>query len=428
MRKRILSFAVVLILLLPCVSAKAEDVFARLDKALYRIVLRTEVGDVLLGSGVLFHDQSVLLTAEGCTREGQLYAIGGDGEHAIRAVEKAGNSGAALMEMAKPSNAQPLTLSDFTTGTMPWIVGVTQQGEVGSLPMYAVRAAVVCNQDALVVLSEEGMMPGAVALDEKGKIVAMTIGQRGEGMGMYAALDADNIYYALFPDEDTPFVKTELSWRGGSLTVSWTDVQRKNGKYVITLSGGDNTYYTTFEADPATRSMQFAVPPGHSYDVQVQWVPAGKTEQDVDWYYMQTLFLPELPFRQFEYTQTCYFASAPAGAEVNDILPDQGELTLAALADGREHYLQVISRYAVTEEFDAPMAVELIAPDGQFYFEEHIFTFAPEWEEDDCFALPLDGLLTTCQEFSGGVLKKGEYRVRYSLGGYVAGEYTFTLE
>ena len=174
--------------------------------------------------------------------------------------------------------------------------------------------------------------------------------------------------------------------------------------------------------------MQFAVPPGHSYDVQVQWVAAGETELEPDWRYMQTLAVPELPFRQFGYTQECYFASAPAGTEITDILPDMGPLTLMALADGQDHYLQVISRYDVTEEFEAPMALELIAPDGQFYFEEHRFVFSPEWEEEDCFALSLDGLLTTCQEFSGGVLKKGEYRVRYAIGGYVAGEYTFTLE
>ena len=79
MRKRILSLIVAFFLLLPCMSAGAEDVDSLIDNALYRIVLRTAEGDVLLGSGVLFLNESVLLTAEGCCREGQLYAIGGDG-------------------------------------------------------------------------------------------------------------------------------------------------------------------------------------------------------------------------------------------------------------------------------------------------------------------------------------------------------------
>ena len=70
MRKRILSLIVAFFLLLPCMSAGAEDVDSLIDNALYRIVLRTAEGDVLLGSGVLFLNESVLLTAEGCCREG----------------------------------------------------------------------------------------------------------------------------------------------------------------------------------------------------------------------------------------------------------------------------------------------------------------------------------------------------------------------
>ena len=132
--------------------------------------------------------------------------------------------------------------------------------------------------------------------------------------------------------------------------------------------------------------------------------------------------------RRFGYTQECCYTSAPAGTEVTDILPDMGPLTLPALASGRDHYLQIISHYSVTEETEMPMAVELIAPDGQFYFEEHIFLFSPEWAEEDWSLIPLDELLTTCQEFSGGVLQKGEYLLRYSLGGFVAGELAFTLE
>lgn len=428
MHKLILSFFLSFCLLLSCCTAGAEDVYPLIDDAIYRIVLRTEIGDVLLGSGVLFLNGNVLLTAQSCSREGQLYAIGSDGEHAIRKVENAGNSGAVLMEMESAAAAAPLTLSDFSAGTLSWVFGMTQTGEVSAMPLYQFRAAVIREQDALVMISEEGLLPGAVAVDEKGQIVAVTISQQGEGIGMYAALDADNIYNALFPDENSPFVKTDLSWQVGSLRVAWTDHQRTNGAYIVTISGDNNAYYTTFEAPPEARSMQFAVPPGHAYDVQVQWVPDGADKREPDWRYMQTLVLPELPLRQMGYTQTCYYASAPAGTEITERLPDMGPLTLAALANGQDHYLQVISRYDVAEEFEAPMAVELIAPDGQFYFEEHIFMFSPDWEEEDCFALSLDDLLTTCQEFSGGVLRKGEYRVRYAIGGYVAGEYVFTLE
>lgn len=428
MRKRILSFFMALWLLLPCVAAGAEDVYTLIDNALYRIVLRTESGDVFLGSGVLFLNERVLLTAEGCHREGQLYAIGNDGEHAIQALENADNSGLVLMEMAEPSAATPLTLSDFSEGTLPWIFGMNRQGEIGSLPLYQARWGVFRDRDSLVLLSEEGLLPGGVAVDEQGAVVAVAISQQGEGFGMYTALDADGIYDAMFPVQNSPFLAVDLSWQGGFLTASWEDTQRTSGLYFLTISGDNNSYYTTYETSMENSSMQFAVPPGHTYHVQVQWVQDADAAQDPEWRSMETLIVPELPLRQMGYTQECYYTSAPAGTEVSGMLPDMGPLTLAALSNGQDNYLQIISRYDVTEDFELPMAVELIAPDDQFYFEEHVFMFSPEWEAEDCSLLPLDEMLTTCQEFSGGVLPKGEYRVRYSLGGYVAGEYVFTLE
>ena len=428
MRKRILSFFVALCLLLSCAAAGAEDVYTLIDHALYRIVQRTESGDVFLGSGVLFLNERVLLTAEGCCREGQLYAIGKDGEHAIQAVEKAGNSGVVLMEMAEPSAATPLTFSDFSAGTLPWIFGMNRQGEIGSLPLYQVRPGVFRDRDSLVLLSEEGLLPGSIVVDEQGTVVAVAVSQQGEGFGRYTALDADSIYDAMFPVQNSPFLAVDLSWQGGFLTASWEDTQRTSGLYILTISGDNNSYYTTYETAVEENSVQLAVPPGHTYHVQVQWVQDADAAQDPEWRSMATLIVPELPLRRMSYTQECYYTSVPAGTEVSEMLPDMGPLTLAALAKGPDNYLQVISRYDVTETFETSLAVELIAPDGQFYFEEHLFLFVPELEEEDCFALPLDGMLTTCQEFSGGVLPKGEYRVRYAIGGYVAGEYGFTLE
>lgn len=428
MRKRILSFFMALWLLLPCAAAGAEDVYSLIDQALYRIALRTESGDVFLGSGVLFLDEHVLLTAEGCVREGQLYAIGMDGEHAIQAVQPAGNSGLVLMEMADAASASPLTLSDFSAGTLPWIFGMRNQGEIGSLPLYQARMGVFRDQDSLVMLSEEGMLPGSVAVDEKGGVVAVIVSQQGEGFGMYTALDADGIYDALFPAQSSPFLPVDLSWKDGFLNVSWKDAQRTSGLYVLTISGDDNSYYTTYDNPTDMSSMQFAVPPGHTYYIQVQWVQDGDEAQEPDWRAMETIIVPELPLRQMSYAQECYYTSAPAGTEVTGMLPDMGPLTLAALSSGQDNYLQIISRYDVEKAFEVPMAVEIIAPDGQFFFEEHYFMFSPEWEAEDCSLLPLDDMLTTCQEFSGGVLQKGEYRVRYAIGGFVAGEYTFTLE
>ena len=70
MLKRILMLLMTLLLL--ALPASAEDLYDQIDAALYQIVLRTDAGDKLLGSGVLFVDASAILTAEGCCKEGAL--------------------------------------------------------------------------------------------------------------------------------------------------------------------------------------------------------------------------------------------------------------------------------------------------------------------------------------------------------------------
>ncbi len=123
----------------------------------------------------------------------------------------------------------------------------------------------------------------------------------------------------------------------------------------------------------------------------------------------------------------CYLASTPKGVEPAGALEPMA-LTAAALADPAcDVYLQVRSSYRVAEEIVLPMTVELIAPDGQFYFEEMSFIFDPALGEDDSFAVPVGELIDNCNTFSGG-LRTGEYLVRCAIGGRIAGEYAFTLQ
>lgn len=108
MKKRILPLLAALVLcfcLTLCAAAESPD-------ALYRIVLRTEEVDVTLGTGVVYGEADTLLTAEGCLREGALFAIGADGEHAVSSWEALDATGAALLRLAEPSTAQirPLTV------------------------------------------------------------------------------------------------------------------------------------------------------------------------------------------------------------------------------------------------------------------------------------------------------------------------------
>lgn len=430
MMKRILSLSLCLMLLGTVVSHADSDPYTLLRDALYRIVLRTEAGDTTIGSGVLFMQDNVLLTAEGCCREGNLFAIGEDGEHAILLSTPAGSSGAALMELATPSSAAPLSLANYDQQTLPYIFGCNGEGASGAAPLYQVLYAIYRGQNALTLSGEEGVLPGAIIADETGNVVGLVVAQQMEGYGMYTALEPDSLYLALTGSTDaSAFLPLEVSWDGGLLTISWTDEERENGMYLLTLSAGENNYYTTYEIPPEDHSIQLAVPPGHTYYMQAQWADAGSQGQELLWNAMTSYTVPKLTFSQYGFKQSCYLAAAPAGQEVTETLAEISPITAAVLTDeGNALYLQVFNTYDVSEEISLPMTVCLTAPDGQIYFEEMLYVFMPEAETNDTFAVPVDGLFASCRDFSGqGKLPVGDYVLCYTIDGKVAGEYVFSL-
>lgn len=418
-------------LLLCGVSACAEEAYARIDNAMYRIVLRTETEDVTLGSGVLFREQNLLLTAQGCCAEGDLYAIGNDGEHAITAWSAVESTGVVLMEMVPPSAAEPMPVNTGDVQGLPFVFGADAQGRIGSMPLYLARYGLHHGHDALVLSSEEGLLPGAFMADAKGQLIALVITQHMEGMGSYLAMDAIAVESALAENEKdrSPFLDTTITWEYEMMKVAWQDATRPSGEYIITVSGGENVYYTTYVADRTERSLYLAVPPGHTYYVQVQWATNEASSLPIDWSAVKPFTVPETAFNDHSFTNECYLASAPAGQIINSTLPEMLLISVDTLEDPRaDMYLQINNTYDVSAQIEVPMSVELIAPDGQFYFEEMGYTFSPDYEQDDSFAVPLDDMIATCAEFSGGALQPGSYLLRYALGGRIAGEYGFTLQ
>lgn len=427
MIKRILILTLTLMMLCG-VTVHAEEAYDKIGNAMYRIVLRTAEGDQTLGSGVLFVDQSVLLTAEGCCREGDLYAIGTDGEHAILGWAEE-EVGFILMELATPSAYEPLTLADAAAQSLPYIFGVNAEGDAGSVPLYLVRRTMHQGQNALLLTGEEGLMPGGFMTDERGNLVGLVMAQQMEGIGSYVALDANEIGRALQEENqpDAP-LDCKLSWKDGILTVSWKDAVRDSGMYVITISGGMNYYYTTYDAGKDDRSAELLVPPGHTYEVQVQWAASAARQPSPMWEAMKSITIPALPFTAYGYTQTAGLCSVPAG---QDVMDDQETMTLISvdtlMDPAADIYLQVRNSYEVSATATWPMTFELLAPDGQFFYEEMMYTLNAG-SSNDSFVLLVDDLLSSCAEFSYGDLPAGDYILRYSLNGKIAGEYAFTVQ
>jgi len=430
MIKRLTVFSLAAMMLLS-VSAYAEsDLGTLLTGALYRIVLRTDAGDQTLGSGVLFADQKLLLTAESCCEDGDLFAIGEDGEHPILAWEKANRTGIALMEMVTPATGTPLKLASLDAQGLPFIFGVNEAGDMGSAPLYQALLTLYRDQEALLFRGGEGLLPGAFVADEKGGIIGLVAAQQAEGIGMYVALDPDAIYNALTAAPDVSgFCPVTLEWEQGSLEVSWTDEERQGGEYVITFSGENNHFYTVYKVESDVRTSSVILPPGHTYHVQVQWVPEGADMVEPVWSAMTPCTLDTQPLTAYGFQQECYLTFAAPDQEGATVLPPVEKITRVMFADAAlEPYFQIRNTYDVEEEISFPASVEVVAPDGQFYFVDLTYIFDPSFETDDSFILSMKDIFDSCEDFSGGALKTGEYVIRYFIGGDLAGEFPFTLE
>nr|MBR4282022.1 hypothetical protein [Clostridia bacterium] len=427
MLRRILMLLMICTLLL-LAAAGAEELYDQIDAALYRIVLRTDEGDKTLGSGALFLHQTVILTARGCCPEGKLYAIGTDGEHEVKSTLTTGQ--AALLELATPSSAAPLTLAPGNAQSLPFLFGANHAGQRGTMPLYNARADMQDDMRSILFSSAEGLLPGAFLTDQEGRITALITGQRMEGLGSYTGLGADTLEKLLSSDDpaDSGFMDCTFQWEDGKLTVSWTDTQHTDGVYVLTLICGENQYYTTYEARIDERSMVLTPPPGHTYAMQVERTTSEAAALAPDWDVLREYTLPLLPFTAYGFQSECAIVSVPAGAEVAADEPAMTAFTSAALTDPqRDVLLSVHSSYDVSAKVTAALALELRAPDGQFFFDELTLDLDPAAAGDDSFLLPLDDLLQSCAKFSGGALKAGEYTVRFFLDGCKAGETAFTL-
>lgn len=426
MMKRILSLLTALLLLMSMTALGEEQVYDLIENALYRIVLRTEAGDQTLGTGVLFSDKQLLLTSAACVQEGEIIAIGPEGECAVSAVQVLDQSGAAMMELSAPASGTPLHLAADNAAGMAALFGTAADGEFLVAPLNQVRATIFRGQSALLLNSSEGLLPGSFLTDEHGNLIGLCIAQQAEGQGSYIALDANGLYRAIsrlqYADA---FLPAQAAWQDGELTISWEDEPRGSGLYLITISADDNQYYTYFEASHDERSVSLTVPPQHRYDYQVQWAESADSALEPMWASMTEIFVPGAAFQQYGYDQVCDFVTrTDAHSSLTEVAkPDLEVITSRGLL----RYLRVRSTYDVQEKTELPMTIELLCPDGQFYFESAVHVFSPSKAKDDAFLLPLDALLADCAEFSGGQLKHGEYLLRYAIAGGTAGEYAFTL-
>lgn len=426
-----LLLALLMIFVLP---VQASSAFGSATDALCTIYLRRDAGDTLLGTGVAFIRNDTILTVEGCIREGELVVLSSGGEHRVTSV-RAEESGAALLTIDPPVDAAPVSLADYSMQAVPYVLSASADGQRAAEPLYQVLMTRYRGTDALLLSSEDGLLPGAIVLDEAGALVCITAARNGEGVGMYTALDISSLYGLSIElddisDTEAAYVKASISWQDGVLDISWPDANHTEGVYFITVGGRENRYYSSYTAGAIRTGISILLPLGHSYDVQVQWTPDKTQPLPINWYIMQEISLPEDAYTDHGFTCRSYVSALPAGSAIPDGLFPETEFLSVDMVTGGAYdlYFQSIAEYQVDEQIPLPMTAELIAPDGQFYYLDLEFVFDPALQGADVFYLPLGDLFAECLQFTeGNALAPGEYRLRYAIAGKTADEYVFTL-
>ena len=116
MRKRMLAVLLVMSLALGCLPARAE----RLPEGLFRIVCRDAQGrDTLLGTAVLMEGNTLLTAASVARCDGQLVAVGPEGEYPVlAAVIPPEQPGVALLGLAEHAQSYE-NLALYLAAQMP---------------------------------------------------------------------------------------------------------------------------------------------------------------------------------------------------------------------------------------------------------------------------------------------------------------------
>lgn len=442
MKKRLLAALVSVLLVLACLPALA----AQVPDGVFRLICRDAQGkDTLLGTAVLVED-TTLLTAAGIVQcEGQLIALGADGEYPVLAsVIPPTLKSAALLGLmeAPPAAVVPLAQS---AQTVYW-AAVREDGTLDSAQVKHASATTFSDQECLLYTAEAGLLPGGVLLSESGELLGLTLGAYAEGVDRYVALAGAEIGTILPGTGNTVSVSSAswlhgftLSAADGWLHVDWKDcgVSLTEGEQLtVIVYDTANAFVDCLTPQDGVTDIHQPVVPGRTYEVCIQR-STGELDLSAGWddSDLQRISIPDA--RPFDLYSMCneelYLGSVPAGqageAQYQKVEPLPA-LTAPALSSGEQAvFLQAVSTYTVQEEVSSLLVAALLTPDGQCFSLDGGFLFMPELCGGDVWNIDVTELFEGYLRFSGSsAMDPGEYRLCFYLDGALAGELTWILE
>lgn len=442
MMKRILTMLLALCLLLALVPAAAE-VMEEIPENLYRIVLRTANGEETLGTAVLCRSNVTLLTAVGCWAEGDLFAIGADGEHAILRCDAVPGTHLLSMEMATPSSAEPITVTTASRLLDYMLYGVNARGEFVCMPVHGSRVTRVDGRAEALLYAEEGLLPGAIMLGDDYGLACVTVYQAAEGVGVYATVADVTLAKLTSRPADGPWLLTGITatYEAGLITVDWANAPAVPEGAVLTVyvTSTNNTYLTSALPKAGVTSVTFPAAPGTEV---IAWVVVSESEEEAQ----QAQLFPEtqeeaalvqvppaegITLNGLRNVRMGVTPGEPgADGVVTDFLP-QEPLTREALSDrSRPIYFMTEDVYTCDAEDDEhTLMVTLYSPEGYttYYFSGYVFM--PEYAAGDLWVSDISDVFADYERFCPGEpWPAGEYTILYTIDGAEVNHLTFTLD
>lgn len=438
--RRFFSLIIALVLALMLLPAQAE---AQSPDALYRIVLRTETGDETLGTGVLFGSNTSLLTVKGCWAEGDLYAIGVDGEHEVSYRGEIAGSQLILLGLAEESAAEPLQITKSEYLLDYKLYGAAAAGQFTAQDVSLSRATVLDGRGEVLLTAEEGLLPGAVMLGEDGGIACLTVSQHGEGLGVYTAMVDATLTELLGNGEipDAPHLLRGffVDVKDGQLVIDWTAAcgsVTEETVFNVYTSIVTNTYLSYDKVTGGETTSIFPAVPGTQVMVWIVRSEGELSENIFPESYSDAAFvtIPEAkPYTEYGFRNLrCGVTPGEPGKEgtAADFLPQQ-PLTRESLSDrDAPIYFQTEDTYTVTEEDDDhTLLVALYTPEGYVFSYHSGYVFMPEMNGSDLWMSDISEIFAAYEQFAEGELwPAGAYEIVYYIDGCEAARIPFSLD
>lgn len=441
MFKRVLSLILALMTLLILVPAEAESSF---PAEIYRIVLREPDGDVTLGSGVLFGTKTTLLTASACWAEGEMYAIGADGEHMISYRGEVIGTQLITLGLATESAAEPVSVTGADYLLDYKLYGVAADGSFISMDVRGSRVTRIDGRREALLYASEGLMPGAIMFGDDFGLACVALWQSAEGEGAYAAV-ADVTLLSVFGEGGSAADARLLQgftavYENGEITVDWSKASgyTMNKDTVITVYSTvtGNPYLTRDEMTDGETSTTFPAIP----ETEVMfWIVASQGEPEETLYpeyadNVQFVNVPAaLPFSLYGLKNLrCGVTPGEPGHDgvATDFLP-QEPLTRETLSDrSRPIYFQTEDVYTADREDDNhSLMLTLYTPEGYAFYYYSGYVFMPEMNQSDLWISDISEIFADYERFcEGEAWPAGEYTFLYTIDGGEVARFSFTLE